>query len=959
MKNLQFLLMFLFISSSVFAQSNQLSGKITDGKNEALIGVNIILTSVADAKIKHFAVTDTSGNFKFAKLNPEKYTLKATYVGFDDLTQDISITLEDQNLGVIQMFEKSNVLQEVQVKAKVAAAIQKGDTLQYNADAFKVNKDAQAEDLLKKMPGITVDNGSVTAHGETVKEILVDGKPFFGDDPTIAMKNLPAEVIDKIEVFDKQSDQSQFTGFNDGNTSKTINIITRADKRNGKFGKIYGGYGTNDTYSAGGNINLFNKDRRISIVGMSNNINQQNFSSQDLLGISSSGGGGGGGGRGGGGPGGGGNASNNFLVGQQSGINKTNSYGINYSDNWGKKLTVRGSYFFNNSSNTTEKSSQREYFLSTGTNQFYRDSTLSTSMNTNHRFNFRFEYTIDPKNSILFTPRLSFQTNNSNSSTQSRTLLGTVLQNTSNNQTQSNNSGYSFSQNLLLRHKFDKKGRTLAFNFGTDINNKDSQSDLMSKNEFFGKTQSVQLINQRTTGKTDSYQLTGNLTYTEPVTDKSMLQLSYNIGYSNNQSSRLVNKINSASQEYDQLDSLLSNKFDNDYVTQRFGVGYNIMGGQKLRLVTNLSFQKADLSGQQLFPINNETNRTFNNIIPMLIFDYKISDDKKFHLIYRASTNAPSISQLQNVINNSNPLVLTTGNPNLQQEYSHSLSARYSITTPAKAQSFVALLSANYTLSPIGNSTLIADKPITLPGGVVLGQGGQLIRPVNFDNSVTARGFVTYGTPLSFIKTNLNLNSSVNYSRSPGLINDQVNFSNNYTFSQGIVLASNVSEKVDFTLSYNFNYNKVENTIQSKLNNNYYYQTASAKFNWIFGKGFVFQTDLNQQTYTGLADSFNQKFTLWNAAFGKKFLKKQAGELKISVFDLLNQNSSITRNLTETYLEDVRSLVLRRYFMLTFTYSLRAFGLGGNSERNRNNPPMDGGGERRFDRQGPGRMGNF
>jgi uncharacterized membrane protein YgcG len=236
------------------------------------------------------------------------YQLKATIVGYKELTKSVTISKEFNNLGDIVLQESTNELNEVVVKGKAATMVQKGDTLQYNANAFKTAPDANADELVKKLPGITVENGQIKAQGENVAQVLVDGKPFFGDDPNIALKNLPAELIDKIEIMDRLSDQSQLTGFNDGNTSKTINIITNPNRRNGQFGKIYAGLGTNDNYTAGGNINLFNGEKRWSIVGMSNNINQQNFSSQDLLGISSSGGGGGGNrGGGGGNRGGGGN----------------------------------------------------------------------------------------------------------------------------------------------------------------------------------------------------------------------------------------------------------------------------------------------------------------------------------------------------------------------------------------------------------------------------------------------------------------------------------------------------------------------------------------------------------------------------------------------------------------------------------------------------------------------------
>ena len=259
-------------------------------------------------------------------------------------------------------------------------------------------------------------NGEVQAQGEKVQRVLVDGKQFFGEDATLALKNLPAEIVDKIEVFDRQSDQAQLTGFDDGNAQKTINIVTRADRNAGKFGKLFAGYGSDNRYMAGGNLNIFGKEKRISIIGLSNNINQQNFASQDLAGVlGSSGGGGGRGGRGGGGGGGGGSwggggNGGNFLVGQQNGITNTSAFGLNYTDKWGEKLEVTGSYFFNRSGNANTQATNRETFLSNGS-QFYKEQTSNANTNLNHRVNFRFEYSPDKNNTIIFSPSVNWQDN--------------------------------------------------------------------------------------------------------------------------------------------------------------------------------------------------------------------------------------------------------------------------------------------------------------------------------------------------------------------------------------------------------------------------------------------------------------------------------------------------------------------------------------------------------------------
>jgi hypothetical protein len=317
--------------------------------------------------------------------------------------------------------------------------------------------------------------GTVTAQGETVKKVTVDGRDFFGDDATATLRNLPSEVIDKIQVFDKLSDQAQLTGFDDGNTSKSINIVTKKDMRNGNFGRIYAGYGTDNRYSSGGNVSFFNNNQRISLVGLFNNVNQQNFSSQDLLGVTSSGNRGGGGRRGGGGGGnfrGGG--SDNFLVGQQNGISKTNAAGINYSDLWGKKIEVTGSYFFNNSNINNSEQVNRENFITKDSSQFYDENTLSTSMNNNSRANVRMNYKIDSSNTILFTSSLNFQNN-----TSANDIYGIQSADPSNILSSTDyslntkTSGYNFSNGLIYRHAFPKRGRSISIGFNTNLSNRD------------------------------------------------------------------------------------------------------------------------------------------------------------------------------------------------------------------------------------------------------------------------------------------------------------------------------------------------------------------------------------------------------------------------------------------------------------------------------------------------------
>ncbi len=919
----------LLIAQSTYGQGYNITGQIVD-KNDAaagLPGVTVVVTSATDSALKNGTVTDADGYFSVGPLPSGSYTVKVSYIGFVALEQKANIVNADAVLGTLPLTPSPTTLENVNVTAKQIRSEQLGDTTQFNAGAFKTNPDANAEDLLNKMPGITTTNGKLQVGGEDVKQILVDGKPFFGDDPATAVKNLPSEIIDKIQVFDRLSDQSQFTGFNDGDEQKTINIVTKPGRNNGNFGKVYAGYGTDDRYLAGGNVNFFNGDRRISLIGMANNINRQNFNTEDLLGVvgtgsgQNRGGGRPGGGRGRGGSGGGSDI-NDFLVGQQGGITATNAIGLNYSDNWGKKIKVSGSYFYNSTDNTNNSRLERQYFTSADSNLTYNENGRSTSKNQNHRLNLRLEYNIDSFNSIIATPRLSLQDNNSTTTLSGiNTLPGEVLNSNTENKTAAQNIGYTFSNNLLYRHRFAKKGRTLSASLRTDLNTQEGEGELYSLNQFiFSDTT---LLDQQYTTANAGYTISGSLNYTEPISEKSQLQVDYRPSFTDNNADKETNNLNPSTGQYDLFDTLLSNKYANTYTSQRAGLSYRYNDG-KLNLSAGLSGQYAVLEGKQEFPYSFSLNRTFQNILPNAMLNYKLSKSKNLRVFYRTSTDEPSISQLQNVVDISNPLLLKTGNPNLVQSYQHRGVIRYNANNTQKGTNFFAFAFANYADNYIGNQTIIPDIDTTVDN-ILINKGAQLSRPVNLNGYFNGRSFITYSFPVDFIKSNLNINGGINYARTPALINDKTNFSNNYGLNGGFTLGSNISENVDFSLSYTGNYNIVRNTIQTNSDNSYFTQNTALRLNVIFLEGFVFNTDVNHYLYTGLSQSFNQNFLLWNAAFGYKFLKNRALEAKISVYDILNQNRAIARTVTETYIEDSYTNVLQQYFMFTLTYTLRNF----------------------------------
>jgi hypothetical protein len=918
------LLFFSLIGSVAMAQA-VVSGSLVDNDDQSIIvGATVTLVSQKDSTKKYRAASDDKGLFSFSGIAYDTFTLKVNSLGYSKIRQTVIVDSAVKNLGVVTLFKSGKELTDVVVVAEAPPVQQKGDTIQYAASQYKVNPDATAQDLITKMPGITVDQtGTVTAHGDQVKSVTVDGKKFFGDDATAALQNLPADIIDKIQVFDKLSDQAAFTGFDDGNSVRAINIVTKADKRTGQFGRVFAGYGDDGTYNAGGNVNFFKKDRRVSFVGLFNNINQQNFSSQDLLGFSNSGGGG----RGGGGQRTGG--SSVPQVGPQSGISATNAFGINYNDMWGKKLEVMGSYFFNNSNVNNNQISNTQYFLSDTSNRFQNvdQNTRSRTKNFNHRINLRFDYTFDSSNLLTITPVLSFQKNQSSTGINGSTYLAspsTVNDTTATtaNNTGANANGYNIANNILFRHAFAKKGRTISFNLGTTFTKNDGNTNQQSFTQYYQDSvieDSTQNFSTVTTS--NGYQLTGNVAYTEPIGKKGQLQLNYTSGYTKNNANTGFYDYDTAAKAYSILDTSFSNKFNNTVTTQSPGVSYRI-GDRNNMLSVGVSYLNTLLNSNQQFPEIGSVNESFNNVLPNLMWRKKLSSKATLRVLYRESTTVPTIGQLQNIINVSNGLFLTAGNPTLKQQTSNTLSARYTFTNTQKGTSFFANIYTLQTSNYIGSATYIAAKDSILTDKITLKAGSQLTKPINLNGYLSLRSFFTYGLPLKFIKSTINLNAGFSLSTIPGMVNNSNTVSNNYAYNGGVVIASNISQYIDFTLSYSGTYNQ----IQPQTNKNYFSQMIDVKFNLLDKKGWFFNNDLSNQSYSGLSSGFNQSYWLWNIAFGKKFLKDQNGELKLSVFDLLNQNQSIVRTVTGTYIEDDQNLVLKQYFMLTFTYKLKSFG---------------------------------
>ena len=880
-----------------------------------LTGANTLVFN-ADQELPLLGRASNSAGLIVLQLSDGLYRFETTFVGYKIDTR--SLEVHGSDTLVIALTPISEELEQVNVVDEILRARQQGDTVAYNADAYKTNPDANAQDLVEKMPGVVVKDGQVQAQGETVQKVLVDSRPFFGNDPNAALKNIPAEMVKKIEVFDQQSEQSQATGFDDGNTTKTMNIVTRKEYRNGAFGNVYAGYGSDDRYQAGGVVNWFNEDQRLTVVAQSNNINNQNFNEEDLAGIANSDRRGppGGGARGG---------SNDFSVPQQGGITKTNAIAINFSDEWGEHWKGTLSYFFNRSENSNNTDLRRIYVLPNDSGQVYEEQSVAESTNINHRFNARIEYGGRETNDfVLINPSITIQQNDGFSELDGRTYTADTEINSTSNDFVSNYESLSIQNFLLYRRRFKKQGRSIMLSSRQSYKPTSGESKLNTYT-VYELTNILDSLDQQNWLEEAEASWNVNLRYTEPLGSSGiMLQFNATHSVEYSDSDKKTYNYSDFSDDYSLLDISLSNVFDSRYVQDEVGAGF-MMRERRHFFIVSLNYQLAGLEGEQTFPAVGRLKKEFSAFVPFAMWRYRKDRNNTLRLIYRANTSAPSISQLQNVVDNSNPIQLSVGNPDLDQQYTHSLSMRWNINSEEKNTVSYWLFSASAVNDYVGNSTLYANKDTLLSNGIFLARGTQLVTAENLDDRFTLRGLYTHGMPLAALKSNFNWSLGLNWAQTPGLIDGELNLARSTAAEATLALTSSISERVDFTITSTTSFNDVNNTLNTRLNDQYWSQNTKLKAYYQPTSKLVLRTELSHQLYAGLTEGFDGQFILWGASAGLKLFDQNQGELQLSVYDILGQNTSIARTVSDAYYEDRVTEVLQRYVMLTFRYRIRDF----------------------------------
>lgn len=919
-------IMFLMSGVAVAQGTLTIGGRVVGADDkQPLIGATIILNpldSVSSYKGRT-AVVDATGSFRITTTASRAVGIGVDYLGYTTLYREIEKGSKSPlDLGTLELLPKAEMIEQVVVRGEAVMSQMKGDTVQFNAAAFKVNPDATSEDLLKKMPGVETDSdGNIKSQGQAITKVYVNGKEFFDEDPSLALKTLAADAVENIQMYDDLSEDAKFSGFDDGVRVRSINITTKKGVDYSTFGKAYAGYGTDGRYAAGLGLNVFNGKHRVTLVAGSDNVNSQGFTLMDMMSSSGRQGGGGMGRRGS--MGNLGADLSSFRTSTRGGVRATNMLGLNYNGEISDKLKITASYFFNRRQANNWDITERQYQT---TPRMTYDSSRVNGIDNSHNLRLKLEWTPSKNDIITFSPRVRYTTNRGNSLALNEVSLEQMLNNSLDNRYSTNLSNLDARANIWWTRRLGKAGRTLSL--GGVIRGTRAVGDryqLTGDNMVQPQDTVLNMIGSVTTS---SMAFTGSATYTEPLSKSSRLSINYMINYDRSFSDQQGLLWDKLVQDYALLDTATTNNLSRNYTTHTAGLAYNYVLGKKLTLTANLNYQLATLSQGQTIYLANEPlpqyttmNRPFNAVLPGLNLTFTPTRTEKLSqsltLIYNTNPLLPSVTQLQDVLNLSNPLNVSRGNPALSQGFSQMLMLRYNIANVKNSSNFNIMLMGNATSNYIANHRQFFTKD-TIIDGTLLTSGTQYTTPENLNGYYNLMAYATYSFRIKPLKSNMTVSGNYQFVQTPSVENGNKYLSFSNAVGATVMLTSNISEKVDFTLAYRPSINFSRNSSGSF--DRYQGHNASAGLNVFIVKGLYFNADASWMNNFGTQASYSQHYALVNAALGYKFLKHQQADIKLSVYDALGQNRSTVQTMNDTYNQLQMTNILSRYFMLSFTY---------------------------------------
>lgn len=889
----------------------RLKGRVLDSAKQALAGVTTQILQLPDSARKAYGITNERGIFNFKDIKPGSYTVRLSMVGMDDLFQNFSVddTTKVVNLGDLTMSETAVMLKEAVITGIKTDVIAKQDTVEFNAGSFKTQANASVEDLLKKLPGVEVDSdGKIKSGGKTVSKILVDGKEFFGGDTQMATKNLPSELVDKVQVVDRKSDLARLTGVDDGEEETVINLTVKKGMKNGWFGNLGAGYGSDKHYEGKFNISTFTDNNQISIVGGGNNINDLGFGDTGR-------------GRFGG-------------FGGNNGLTTAERIGLNFNLGKDENFRVGGNVFYSHSDRTAQSDTYTQFLYSDSTSNQVKDA-ISRSQDIGHnvRGDFRVEWKIDKNNTLDFRPSFGVNKRDAEQSGISNLFFAIGNQQVNKDVSKSFNggTGYDLGGRLIFNHNFESRpGRSFSLAVNYDLSDTKQHTTSWNKIDYYMKQVAEgKLSYDEYYRYIDNHQWTNSvgtrLSYTEPIGDAkngNFLQAAYRMRYNFNNADKYTYNIpipellsQSAVQNFTSLpsgsilDNINTNRFRNTASSQEIQLGYkkvnkdyNLNAGVSVIPSSNESENLTD-------PNKNIPGRWVWNMGPYANMRYKFSKTASLRLDYRGRTSQPSLSQLQPVADVSNPMNIIQGNPDLKPSFSQNFGVNFNNFNTETQQSFMAMINGNYSINDVISKTITE-----------LGTGVRTTTYENQSGNYSAFGMVMMNQPIGNKKWRINLHSGANTSSSASYINGEFNRSHNYGIRPSIGLTF---QDDLFRISANPTFGWTAFTSSIKSQENRYTQSYGVRSDaaLYLPFGLTLNTDFYFSKQTGYSAGYNKDTYLWNAQISYSMLADKSLTLSVRAYDLLNCQNYISHVESPGQIVDTNTLGLKRYVMFGIAYT--------------------------------------
>lgn len=873
------------------------------------------LLNAKDSSMVRGVASGKDGYFSLVRVRPGNYILNISFVGYSTLYKNIKVSEKEKriDLGTLSLDDASILLSEAVVVGKAPEVVVRNDTTEYNADSYKVTEGSVLEDLLRKMPGIEIDSdGKVTVNGKEITRIMVDGKEFFSDDPKVASKNLPAKMIDKVQVLDKKTDLEKMTGFDDGEEQMVINLTVKPGMKRGWFGNAYAGYGSENRYEANAMLNRFIGNDQFTLMGGLNNTNNMGFSDMASSMFSGMRGG--------------------IRGSAGNGITSSGNVGANFSKEFGSKLTIGGNARYSQSDNKAESTSSTQTFLPGDSISFADSRVRNNTVSHNTGFDFRLEWKPDSLTNLSFTPSFGYSSSHSSNLQDENTRINQDTLNISNSEVFSDGSGYDLNANLNFSRKLNSRGRVLTFSLSGGLSDSYNDESNYSETQYLQEDR-LQTIDQRIRYDNRSFNYRAFISWVEPIGRGNFLQASYSISRQQQESLKNAFTQDPASHIYNVLDTASSRNYRNTFFNQRASLSFRSQR-EKYQYTIGLNIDPSYSRSENFIgdTVLSDLSRTVVNLSPMLRFHYRFSKQATLILNYNGSTSQPSMTQLQPVEDNSNPLRIVVGNPDLKPRYTNNLRLSFNKFTPERQRAMMFSLSGSYTLNDIVSKTLYDSQT---------GAQRTTYENVNGNYNLDARAMLN--TPLRNKHFTINSTSSASFRNANSFINGEKNRGRTLTVSERAG-ADFRSDYLDLGVNADFRFSANTNSLQPENNLRTFNYGIGGYTTVYLPWDLKLESDITWSTNSGYADGYKQNEVLWNASLSKSFLRAKQATIRFKAYDILQQRSNISRTVSSTMIADRQYNTLTSYFMVHFIYRFNIFKGGATSSDTPRREPRHGAG---------------